>query len=183
MGALSTYTTDAPGCSPGATSCTLPTPGSPEPRSRNWVIPASATRYRTARPRKARFSRTAVRKEGATASACLATSRSAAKLSLPPRKKSYTRAGCGLDVSICGGTSPLTTFGIILRQCTENRRHSVAEGMSLGAEHGGRAGAGSGPGRDRGDGNGQSDHRGGEGCHPAGRNDRHGHDAKLAGER
>jgi hypothetical protein len=36
---LSTYTTRAAGLTSCATSCTLPTPGSPEPTSRNWVIP------------------------------------------------------------------------------------------------------------------------------------------------
>ncbi len=40
-----------------ATSCTLFVVGSPVPMSRNCLMPASAARYLTARPRNARFSR------------------------------------------------------------------------------------------------------------------------------
>jgi len=48
--------------------------------------PASAARNRTALPRKARFSLAAVRADGVVASTLFASSRSAAKWFLPPRK-------------------------------------------------------------------------------------------------
>jgi hypothetical protein len=51
--------------------------------SRNWMMPASAARHQTARPRNARFSREAVLIAGYAFSALSAVSRSAAKLSLP----------------------------------------------------------------------------------------------------
>jgi hypothetical protein len=69
-----------------ATSCTLLVVGSPLPMSRNCRIPASSTRYRTARPRNARFSRAPVRAPGVATSIFSAVSRSAAKLFLPPMK-------------------------------------------------------------------------------------------------
>src|SRR5580658_363045 len=59
IGSLSTYTTCASGVIAWATWCTLPLVGRPVPRSRNCRIPASAARYRTARPRNARLARAA----------------------------------------------------------------------------------------------------------------------------
>ena len=69
-----------------ATWCTLFVAGRPLPMSRNWVMPASAVRYRTARPRNARFSRAATCAAGERRRTCAAVSRSAAKWLSPPMK-------------------------------------------------------------------------------------------------
>ncbi len=58
----------------------------------------------TARPSAARFIRAPFPSSPIAATACRATSRSTAKLSLPPRMASYTRATLGFVVSIVGGT-------------------------------------------------------------------------------
>jgi hypothetical protein len=50
-----------------ATWWTLFSVGMPDPMSRNWRMPASRARYRTARPRKARFARMAARVLGGSA--------------------------------------------------------------------------------------------------------------------
>ena len=68
------------------TSCTLFVVGSPVPMSRNCQMPASAARYRTTRPRKARFSRAAVGTYGECLSTSLAVFLSAAKWFFPPMK-------------------------------------------------------------------------------------------------
>jgi hypothetical protein len=52
--------------------------------SRNWRMPISPARKVTARRRKPRFSRAAVRIAGQAAATASAESRSAWKLSLPP---------------------------------------------------------------------------------------------------
>jgi hypothetical protein len=101
---LSTYTTLDCGAAAWATWWVLFAEGSPVPMSRNWRIPACVTRKCTAQARNARCARTATRISGYAAATRSATARSAAKLSLPPSQKSYTRAICGLLVS--NGTLP-----------------------------------------------------------------------------
>jgi len=76
---LSTYTTRLDGLISCAISCTFLVVGSPEPMSRNCLIPASVARYLTTRPRNRRFSRSPIRPDGQEASARSAISRSAAK--------------------------------------------------------------------------------------------------------
>src|SRR3984957_8830917 len=78
----------------------------PEPTSRNWRMPASAARNRTARPRKARFARAMALAFGSIAIIERAASWSARKLGTPPSHQSYTRAMLALPVSIPGGTQP-----------------------------------------------------------------------------
>jgi hypothetical protein len=57
IGSLSTYTTRDSGAARWATWCVLFAEGSPVPISRNYRIPASVTRKRTARARNARCAR------------------------------------------------------------------------------------------------------------------------------
>ena len=83
--------------------CVFCTVGRPEPRSRNWVTPWP-TMYLTARPRAARLRRAPLPSSPIVLTAAAATARSTAKLSLPPRIASYTRATLGCVVSISGGT-------------------------------------------------------------------------------
>ena len=60
--------------------------------------------YLTARPSAARLSRAPLPPSAIVRIASSATARSTAKLSLPPRMASYTRATLGTVVSISGGT-------------------------------------------------------------------------------
>src|ERR1017187_3729193 len=99
IGSLSTYTTRASGAIAWATWCTLPLVGSPVPRSRNWRIPHSPARNRTARPRNLRFSRARNGTSGACSVSFRAAIRSAAKLS-------YIRAAVATLASIPGGAWP-----------------------------------------------------------------------------
>ena len=100
---LSTYTTRAAGFTACTLSCVFCTVGSPDPRSRNWSMPWLAMN-RTARPRTARLYRAPLPSSGSALNASAATARSTAKLSLPPRIASYTRATLGLVASTSGGT-------------------------------------------------------------------------------
>ncbi len=84
IGSLSTYTTLACGSACWAISWVLPAVGMPVPMSRNWSMPCSAT-CRTARCRKPRLDRAVERNSGFAESARSAASRSAGKLSFPPR--------------------------------------------------------------------------------------------------
>jgi hypothetical protein len=45
-----------------------------------------------------------IQDSGITCMTCSAAARSAAKLSLPPSQKSYTRAGCAMSVRMSAGT-------------------------------------------------------------------------------
>ena len=86
IGSLSTYTTRASGVISRETWCTLPRVGSPVPRSRNWRMPASPARNRTARPRNARLALAMSGTWGAARASRSAAIRSAAKLSCPPNQ-------------------------------------------------------------------------------------------------
>ena len=59
--------------------------GQPDADVEELVMPASAARNRTTRRRNRRFSTAARRSPGISASTCSAATRSASKLSLPPR--------------------------------------------------------------------------------------------------
>ena len=84
IGSLSTYTTRASGAASWATSWTLGLVGMPVPMSRNWRTPASSTRWRTARLRKARLAAAISRMFGMAWIISSPRARSAGKLSLPP---------------------------------------------------------------------------------------------------
>ena len=103
LGSLSTYTTRTAGLTACAIWWVFCTVGRPEPRSRNWATPSRAMN-RTARPSAARLSRAPPPPSPIALTASAATARSTAKLSLPPRIASYTRATLGLVVSTSGGT-------------------------------------------------------------------------------
>src|ERR1700722_4862547 len=83
-----------------ATSLTFPWVGRPDPRSRNWVTPASTTRYCITRRRNCRLAIAASGALGANRNTAATNSRSAVKLSLPPSMQSYTRATLGLLMSM-----------------------------------------------------------------------------------
>src|SRR5450756_3177160 len=68
-----------------------------------------------ARPRNARFSRAAMRTDGERLRTSAAAARSAAKWFVPPRKKSYIRAGCGLELSISAGRSDMSASLAVIR--------------------------------------------------------------------
>ena len=72
------YTTRDSGAARWAPSWVLSADGRPVPMSGNCRIPASPTRYRTARPRNAGWARTLGRMVGYAAITCSAASRSAA---------------------------------------------------------------------------------------------------------
>jgi len=69
-----------------AIAWTLSMVGMPEPTSRNWRMPASPARKRTARPRNARFAAMVWRASGHRARNSAAATLSASKLCEPPRR-------------------------------------------------------------------------------------------------
>src|SRR3984957_9845138 len=113
LGSLSTYTTREARFIVWAIWCVFCTVGRPEPRSRNWVTPWP-TMYLTARPRAARLRRAPLPSSPIVLTAAAATARSTAKLSLPPRIASYTRATLGTVVSISGGTCPGSSLAHVM---------------------------------------------------------------------
>ena len=76
IGSLSTYTTRVSGAIAWATSCVQSGAGMPGPMSMNWRMPASVMK-RTARRRKARFSRMPRRMVGIAAATASPDARSA----------------------------------------------------------------------------------------------------------
>ncbi|PZS40298.1 MAG: hypothetical protein DLM62_03590 [Pseudonocardiales bacterium] len=78
-GSMSTYTTRAVGWISRTTSWVLPTVGSPEPRSRNWLTPWSAIQ-RAARWWKPRFAQAISWNSGTTSLSFAAASRSTGRL-------------------------------------------------------------------------------------------------------
>ena len=83
IGSMSTYATRASGMLMRADSCVPGDVGSPQPMSMNWPIPCPAAQL-TARSRNRLFSVTVTVIGGKMSMRRCASSRSAAKLSLPP---------------------------------------------------------------------------------------------------
>ena len=84
IGSLSTYTMRHSGAIDCATSWVAPTRGSPVPMSRICLMPASATKKRSARCWNARRAGAMAATTGAVAASVRAALRSASKLSWPP---------------------------------------------------------------------------------------------------
>ena len=88
---------------------------------------AGASRNRTARPRNARFSATMYLAFGSACSSWRPSSRSAAKLWWPPRKKSYSRATLGRSVfDPVGRRSAFLSSALLSARCVSAAASSLA---------------------------------------------------------